>query len=151
MEQGPSFDPLWLIPVFLIFFAGIWLAVTSVIGLTSGWFRLQRAFPDRIEEQPIERLQFQSGVMGGALPANFGSCLTLDVCPTGLRVRVLRLLGPFLRPFFVPWASIATRRRRILFREFCEFGFGEPRVGSLLLPLRTAERIAARSPLGLPG
>lgn len=150
MQAGLPFDPLWLIPILLLFFAGIWLAVTGVVGVTSGWFRLQRAFPDHME-QPVQQLRFQSGAMGGLIPANFGSCLTLDICPTGLRVGVLRLLGPFQRPFFVPWSDIQTRRRRILFRDYCELRFGRPWIGNLILPRRTAATIAAAGPLRLPG
>jgi hypothetical protein len=119
-----------------------------VLGVASGWFRLQRAFPDHMEE-PIERLRFQSGAMGGAMPANFGSCLTLEICATGLRVSLLRLLGPLQRPFFVPWSSIRVGRRRILFRHFYELTFGLPAVGNLLLAERTAKRIAASAPLHL--
>jgi hypothetical protein len=149
MEQGLPFNPMLLIPLFLIAFACFWLAITAILGVASGWFRLQRAFPDHME-QPIERLRFQSGAMGGAMPANFGSCLTLDICATGLRVSVLRLLGPFQRPFFVPWSRISVSRRRILFRSFCELSFGMPAEGNLLLRERTARRIAARGTLRLP-
>jgi hypothetical protein len=136
-----------MIPFFLAF-ACFWLAITGVLGITSGWFRLQRAFPDHMEE-PVERLLFQSGAMGGAMPANFGYCLTLEICATGLRVSLLRLLGPFQRPFFVPWSSIRVSRRRILFRRFYELSFGTPATGNLLLAERIAERIAARAPLCL--
>lgn len=149
MEPGLPFNPLLLIPLFLIPFACFWLAITAILGAASGWFRLQRAFPDH-GEQPIERLRFQSGAMGGAMPANFGSCLTLDVCATGLRVSVLRMLGPFQRPFFVPWSSIRVSRRRILFRRFYELSFGTPAQGNLLLLERTGQRIAALAPLRLP-
>jgi hypothetical protein len=89
--------------------------------------------------------------MGGVIPTNFGSSLTLDICPTGLRVGVLRLLGPFQRPFFVPWPDIETRRRRLLFRDYCELRFGRPWIGRLILPRRTAARIATAGPLRLPG
>jgi hypothetical protein len=143
------FDPLLLIPLFLVPLACFWLAITGILGMASGWFRLQRVFPNRLEE-PIERLRFQSGAMGGAMPANFGSCLMLDICVTGLRVSVLRLLGPFQRPFFVPWSQISVVRRRILFRGFCELSFGTPAEGKLLLLERTARRIAGRAPLRLP-
>jgi hypothetical protein len=84
------------------------------------------------------------------MPANFASCLMLEICATGLRISLLRLLGPFQRPFFVPWSSIRVGRRRILFRHFYELSFGTPAAGNLLLTERTAERIAARAPLRLP-
>lgn len=89
MEQGLPFHPLWLVPLILVAVVGLWLAITGILGLFSGWYRLQGAFPDRPEE-PVERLRFQSAAMGGA---NFGNCLTFDLCPGGLRVSMMRLLG----------------------------------------------------------
>ena len=49
--------------VFLISFALLWLAVTTVLGVLSGWFSLMRKYPDR-PENPLYQLKRQSGSMG---------------------------------------------------------------------------------------
>lgn len=149
MEQDLPF-PLWLIaPAFLVFFIGLWLTVTTVLGWISGWFRLQAAYPDSLEP-PIERLRFQSGSMGRSVPANFNGCLTLEVCAGGLRVAMIRVLGPFSQPFFVPWSAIAVRRRPVLLGDMIELAFGGEPIGRLTLRQATAEKIAATGLLRLP-
>jgi nitrate/nitrite transporter NarK len=77
----------------VLFFVVVWLTVTTVLALLSGWFRLMAAYPDQSIE-PILRLRGQSGTMGGV---SMRSVLTLSVCPTGLRVGMMRLFGLFCR------------------------------------------------------
>jgi hypothetical protein len=48
---------------FPLFFAAVWLTVTTILGLASGWFRLMETYPDQTDE-PILRLRGQSGKMG---------------------------------------------------------------------------------------
>src|SRR4051812_2606582 len=88
---------------FPVFFIGLWLLVTTILGVLSGWFELQGRFPDP-GERPLLKLGMQSGSMG--LGVNFNGVLTLSACPTGLRVAVWRIFGPFERPFVVPWSQI---------------------------------------------
>ena len=64
-------------------------------------------YPDQSDE-PILRLRGQSGTMG--LGVGMNGVLILSVCPTGLRVGMMRVFGPFCRDFFVPWESIAVVR-----------------------------------------
>lgn len=88
--------------IFPFLFIGLWLLATTMAWLLSGWRNLQARFPDR-DEEPLERLRFQSAVFGGSFfGANYGSCLRFDVCRTGLRVAVWRIFAPWSRPFFVP-------------------------------------------------
>jgi hypothetical protein len=151
-SEAPAW--LWfLVPVlFVTFFSALWLGVTSLLGLLSGWYRLQKAFPDRIEQQPLAQLRGQTGMMGGLalMPVNFKHCLRLDICPTGLRVAVFKLLGPFQRPFFVPWSSITAERGRFLFGTYYRLNFGTPPVGALSLHTGVVQKIAATGPLRLP-
>ncbi|HLY58053.1 MAG TPA: hypothetical protein VKS60_20995, partial [Stellaceae bacterium] len=92
-------DPFFF-ALFPSFFIGIWLLVTTVAGLVSGWFELMRRFPDR-DEGAILRIGFVSGTMGPLV--RFNGLLTLSASVSGLRVGMLRLLGPFCRDFLVPW------------------------------------------------
>jgi hypothetical protein len=124
---------------FPLFFAAVWLAVTTILGLTSGWFRLMETFPDQTDE-PILRLRGQSGKMG--LGTNMNGILRLSVCSSGLRVGIMRLFGPFCRDFFVPWEHISVTRKTILFWPFADLRFGAPLVGKLRISGHVADRLA---------
>jgi len=141
----------YLLPVvFPIFFIGLWLAVTTVLGRASGWKFLQGAYPDRIET-PLVRLQLQSGSMGGrwGMPVNFNGCLRYDVCPTGLRVAIWRIFGWFQQPFFVPWGHITAEEKKMLFLTGIRLRFTGWPDGELIIRRRTFERMVEAAPLAL--
>jgi hypothetical protein len=125
---------------FPFFFAAMWLIVTTVLALLSGWFRLMAAFPDQSAE-PILKLRGQSGTMGG-LGVGMRGVLTLSACPTGLRVGMLRIFGLFCRDFFVPWESITVVRSTILIWPVAKLQFGDPVIGTLRLSGHTADKLA---------
>lgn len=128
------------LPIFFpLFFVALWLAVTTILALLSGWFKLTAEFPDQSIE-PILRLRGQSGTMG--LGVGMRGILILSVCPTGLRVGMMRIFGPFCRDFFVPWESIAVVRKTVLFRPVAKLQLGNPVVGTLSIPTHAADRIA---------
>jgi hypothetical protein len=143
---------LWyLIPIlFVVFFSAMWLGVTSLLGLMSGWFRLQRAFPDQEAQPAITQLRGVNGLIGRVIPVNFKYCLKLDVCPGGLRVSVTRLLGPFQRPFYVPWSSINIERGKMLFSSTYRLHLGSPVISTLTLYHTTAQKLAESGRLRLP-
>jgi hypothetical protein len=124
---------------FPLFFAALWLTVTTVLALLSGWFRLMARFPDQTME-PILRVRGQSGSMGGGV--SMKGILKLSVCPSGLRVGMMRIFGPFCRDFFVPWEAISISRKSILFWPVAELQFGSPVIGSLTIPAYVANRLA---------
>lgn len=124
---------------FPLFFAALWLTVTSILSLVSGWFRLMMRFPDTAEA-PLLRLRAQSGAMGPGV--SLRGILTLSVCPSGLRVGMMRLFGPFCRNFFVPWKAITVGRKTSLFQPVAKLRFGHPAIGSLTIPAHVANRLA---------
>jgi hypothetical protein len=65
-------------------FAAMWLAVTSLLGFLSGWYRLMAIYPDQ-PEQPTRVFNLQSGWMGPMM-VGYSAILTLSACPSGLRV-----------------------------------------------------------------
>ena len=93
--------------LFPLFFAAMWFFVTSMIAVTSGWFVLQSRYPNQ-PEMPIRRWSMASGRLGPL--AHYSSCLVLAVCPSGLRIGVWRLFGPFCHDFFVPWRDLRVER-----------------------------------------
>jgi hypothetical protein len=130
--------------VFPLFFAALWLTVTTVLAVLSGWFRLMARFPNQTME-PLLRIRGQSGSMG--LGVSMRGILTLSVCPSGLRVGIMRVFGPFCRDFFVPWEALSVTRKTVLFWPVAKLQFGSPGVGSLSIPAHVANRLA-RAALG---
>lgn len=124
---------------FSLAFVALWLTVTTILALLSGWFRLMAEYPDQFIE-PVLRLRGQSGTMG--LGVGMQGILILNVCPTGLRIGMMRIFGPFCRDFFVPWESITIIRKTIMFWPIAKLQFGNPVVGTLSISVHAADRIA---------
>ena len=131
----------YLLIFFPVFFVAMWLTVSTVLALLSGWFRLMANYPDRPEE-PILRLRGLSGWMG--LGVGMNNILRLSVCPSGLRVGMMRVFGPFNRDFFVPWGSLSVSRGGAsLFGFGAKLQFGSPIVvGTLRISAQNADRLA---------
>lgn len=126
---------------FPLFFAALWFAITTLIGFLSGWYTLMRRYPDR-REKPVLHLRGQLGFMG-PLNSRLRGILRLSVCPSGLRVGMFRLFGPFSRDFFVPWDEISvTRTQWFLMGEIAVMTFGEPPHGKLAVAASVAARLA---------
>lgn len=107
---------------FFIYFALMWLGVTTLLSALSGWFSLMRRFPDRPNETPLLVLKRQSGRMG--MGVSLSRILTLSACPSGLRVGMMRLFGPFCQEFFVPWNEITVLRKKYFWWRYAELSFG---------------------------
>lgn len=132
---------LYILPVAIpLFFVVIWIGVTSLLSFLSGWFTLQQQFPNR-DEKPLLQLNWQSGFMG-SLPVNFRNVLKVSVCPSGLRIGVLRVFGAFAHDFFVPWHAISATKKEFWMWQVTELTFGKPEIGKLLLYASTTDRLA---------
>jgi hypothetical protein len=127
---------------FPAYFLVLWLVVTSLLGLWSGWYRLMRRFPDQMEA-PLLELRNQSGTFG---VVGMSRVLTIGACHTGLRLQIMRIFGPFSRPFFVPWNEVSARRRDRFLMPVVELEFGTPAEGRLSLPAEVANRLARAIP-----
>jgi hypothetical protein len=68
--------------------------------------------------------------------------LTLGVCPSGLRVGIMRVFGPFSRDFFVPWDSISVSRETTWFEPTAKLELGKPVIGTLRIRGSFANRLA---------
>lgn len=107
---------------FPIFFAAMWLGVTTLLALFSGWFFLMIRFPNQPDESPLLVLKGQSGSMGVGVSMN--GILRLSACRSGLRLGLFRLFGPFCRDIYVPWNEISVSRKTSFGREYAELRFG---------------------------
>jgi hypothetical protein len=122
---------------FPLFFVLLWLAVSVLLGFMSGWYVLMRRFPDRAET-PLRTFKNQSGSVG---LVSTRSLLTLSVCPSGLRVGMMRIFGPFSKDFFVPWNEMSVTRKDRLLWNVAKLSFGNP-PGSITLMAHLADRLA---------
>jgi hypothetical protein len=127
-------EPLY----FLMAFPLLWFAVTMLLSVLSGWFGLMERYPNRAEDA-LTVLANQSGSLGAV---SMRSILKLSVCPSGLRVGIMRIFGPYCRDFFVPWNEITVGRGDRLFWKVAKLSFGQPPVGNLTVLAEVADRIA---------
>ena len=125
--------------IFPFFFLALWLFVTTLLSFLSGWYKLAARFPDRNEE-PLLKLSLQSGSMG--LGVSMRGVLNISACPSGLRIGINRLFGPFARKFFVSWEDLHVTRRTILFSPSARLQFGTPQIGTLTISGHAANRLA---------
>ena len=122
----------------------MWLTVTTLLALLSGWFSLAARYPDRDEPAQL-KLGSQSGMMG--LGVSMSGILVLSACRSGLRIAIWRVFGPFCRPFFVPWDDIQAQPRQQFFQKMVRLGFGRPEAGVLSIDARAWERLSAQAGL----
>lgn len=138
-----------LIPLIVVasiaLFSLMWVGITSLLGKISGWSALEPIFPDHLVP-PIETLRFQSARMRGV---NYNNCLRFEICVTGLRIAVFRLLGPFQKPLFVPWGQISAERANSPFFKIVSLNLGMRSEGTMIIRQRTFDRIAAKGNLRL--
>src|SRR3989344_6723645 len=122
----------------LAFFVFVWLVVTSILSLLSGWFLLMRRFPDHPTEKSLITLKGQSGTMGIGVSMN--RVLRISATPMGLRIGIPKMCGPFCRDFLVPWSAIHVSRKRSFLWPCAELTFGLDN-GRLKIDSHVADRI----------
>lgn len=128
-------------PVFFPFlFVGMWLTVTSLLGVMSGWFELQRHYP-RGEEEPLFKRRIGSASMGSGV--HFRRVITAAACRSGLRISASRLMAPFQRPFLVPWSEVEAEETRSFFVPMVRLRFGRPEIGKLTIGAREWQQLSA--------
>ena len=76
---------------------------------------------------------------------NMRNALRLDVCASGLRLGMSKLLGPGLRDIFVPWSDIEVAPKTEFMWKGAELRFGRPSVGRLVIAASLADQLAERA------
>ncbi|WP_295637687.1 hypothetical protein [uncultured Methylibium sp.] len=108
-------EPQWL----LLLFATMWVGITSLLAMMSGWSSLAghvRA-DGRVDGQ---RFRFVSGSMGMRwFPVSYGGCLFVTVNDAGFGLAIFFLFRLMSPPLFVPWREVeSVELRRFLFWRF---------------------------------
>jgi hypothetical protein len=116
----------------------------------SGWPKLVAAYPDRPEQVSMERHRYERTRIGTLLGTGVRFWLTLEVCPTGLRIKKSQLIDFHSDAVFVPWRDIQTDKRtgfgpRPNFLGRITLIFGEPPIGSIEISGDTAASLAKAS------
>lgn len=124
--------------------AGSWLIVTTLVGFMSGWFNLQQWYPDDGSEEPLLKLDRQSGSMGIGVAIN--GALKLRAYPSGLGVGLWRVFAPFQRPLKVPWSEIEAEPTTSFFLPMVKLSLGKPANGRLKISARSWSRLVDAVP-----
>jgi hypothetical protein len=132
----------WLPVLFPLIFLMMWLVITSLVGLLSGWFRLQSWYSDDGTDEVLFSTPALPGYMG-RLGVRLSGWLTLGASRKGLSLRVFRLLAPFQRPLLIPWSEVQASPPigGWFGGERVTLQFGEPPVGQLAITAQTWARL----------
>ena len=130
----------WFPYAFPFLFIGMWLVISTLLGLMSGWFNLQQWYPDDRSEEPLLTLGLQSGSMG--MGVSLSGCLTFRAYRSGLGVAIWRIFGPFQRPLLIPWREIEATEKRSFFMKMVRLDLGRPANGKLIISAKVWSKLA---------
>jgi len=100
MEQFKVIVPILL----LLFFAGLWILISKIISVMSGWTKLAERY---YSEQTFagRYYRFQSAKLNKVY---FRNSLEMGMNEMGLYLIPLIFFRLFHKPLFIPWAEIET-------------------------------------------
>lgn len=89
---------------FALYFIALWVLVSYVLGLLSGWIALSRRFRGTgafySYQWPLQSLRM------GTLPVSYRNCANLGADEAGLYLAVFPLFRLGHAPLFIPWSEI---------------------------------------------
>jgi hypothetical protein len=113
--------------LFPLLFIGVWVLITKVLSIASGWNKLANLYQYRnIFDGKL--LRFQSANISGV---GFNSSLEVGISARGLYLRPFILFRPFHAPLLIPWSHI--KKERIKKYIFTGYRFKFPRVDKVNL------------------
>jgi hypothetical protein len=133
--------PVWFLPLFPLFFAGLLCLVSLILATVGGWRRLAESYPDDISVEGVT-FRWQSAQFGSA---NYGRCVNVTVDHARLRLSIALLFRVAHPPISIPWSDIRVELDRSWLREIGTFTFAkEPHV-AVRFKRRLVDRIAEAS------
>lgn len=128
--------------MFIIFFIGVWIAISYGIAVTGGWNVLAEHYLNKSDFQG-ELFRFNSGQMG---KASYGGVLILGTNPRGLYMSTFFMFRFGHPALLIPWEDItATITNRWHFFSSAQFEFSKTPGTTFGLSKGLAEKIAAAS------
>ena len=109
MLLSNSPPPLLLLPLFPLFFVGMWMLVTFIIS-NFGW----RAFAQqyRCDVRPEGTVYRSPRAMFGSLFASYNNVVRVIFTESGVYFYPLFLFRAFHPPFLLPWSSVKQVEKR---------------------------------------
>ena len=121
------------------------VGTAALLPRITGWARLEELFPDS-GDKSVQSLHFQGFYIGKQkLGVSYRGCVTFEVCKSGLRVKVWKLIAPFSQPIFIPWGAIETEATRVFTLSALRMKIGPGGEYWMTLAGGTARRIAKAS------
>jgi hypothetical protein len=138
MQSSADFNPLWLIPVFPVFFVCLWCGIVLLISRLSGWANLANRFRLTLPFA-AQKWGWQSARMRYA--TNYSNCLTVGADPMGLYLDIFPLWRIGHSPLLIPWHEVSVRRRvKVLVFTYVELRLGREEQ----IPFRISATLASR-------
>jgi hypothetical protein len=148
MQSASHFNPLWLLPIFPIFFVALWSLISFVISRLSGWSALSDRFRATL---PFSgpTWKWQSARM--RLGANYGNSLIVGADPAGLFLATIFVFRLGHVPLFLPWHEISIQGRgQILTFAYLKLVLGRDEQIPFQISGRLADRIRAAAGTSWP-
>ncbi|MDF1657551.1 MAG: hypothetical protein P1U58_08055 [Verrucomicrobiales bacterium] len=138
--------PIWLIvliPVlFAIVFPAFWCFVIWILSQVSGWKRLAARY--RTSEQPQGGTYH--GLFGMVGLVSYRGTLNVTTAEEGFFLAPNALFRFGHATLFIPWSECQLVRQTSFFgTKSAKIQIGDPRVGTLSIPLRVFEETAGRT------
>ena len=139
MHSHPNNLPLYFVPLFPVFFVGMWCLASAMVSLIGGWLALSRRFRAQSEpygDAPTAGPFFYSVYM--RFQTHYSGVVRLTAAPDGLNFSVLLLFRVAHPPLFIPWDEIVFTRGSFLCWRYVVLTLGRQEK----IPVRISERMA---------
>lgn len=143
-----GFSVLSITILFPLFFAAIWLSVTGLLAVMSGWRQLATQYVSRQPSQGKDFYMVSGTVGSAAFPVSYNNCLTVFIASNGFYIQPIALLAFFSPKLFIPWRDVEVIKTSYLFfpvwrirvkNSWVAFAFYSS-FGSVMLEAWTASR-----------
>ncbi len=112
-SQLPGPDPWLFVPLFLLFFAGMWVFVGFTIS-RAGWSSFAARYP--ASTRPTGKTYVSPNTRFGNYVARYSNVVRVTFTDAGVYFQVLFLFRAFHPPFLVPWTSVKRiEKKKVLF------------------------------------
>ena len=127
------------IPIYIVFFIMVWMAVCKLISAVGGWNILSR---DYRANSAFDGKKMWLKSVGLRRWTNYNNCITVGADKYGLYLAVLPIFWVGHPPLFFPWADISTEAgSRRFFGEFVRLKFTKQPDVPVILSQKLAARI----------